>query len=85
MIEGVAKYVDKLEETIEYYNDYKKRLCQLIIVNCCYKIPYSSKRNLKSAVKKRIHFTTREMTALLKELQEIEVLVHDLKTERSQI
>lgn len=82
---AVAKYVDKLDNSIMYYDDYKKKLCQFIITNCCYAVPYSSKENFTNQVKKRIHFTAYEMTGLLKELQETEILVNNLKAERSQI
>lgn len=76
----IFEKVKKIKKDIEYYQDYKSKVCQLIITNCCYSKPYSSKKN-RNKVSQRIHFTAHEMTGLLTEIQDMGILVHELKKE----
>lgn len=61
-------------ENIEYYTSYKNSLCQFIIRNGTY--------NGGVKLKKRERINTEQMTKLLKEIQDIEVLIYKLKYER---
>ncbi len=74
--------VKSFDNDIKYFEDYKKRLCQFIINNCCYMVAYSSNKNVRKH-DNRIHITHYEMTGLLKEIQSIEISIHNLKINRS--
>lgn len=70
--------VERHLEDIKYYNDYKHKLVQFIIVHACYEHSYSSSQNIRK-VPKRIHITHGEMLGLLKEIQRLEILTYKLK------
>ena len=76
------RLVKSFNEDIKYFEDYKKRLCQFIINNCCYMVAYSSNKNIRKH-DNRIHITHNEMTGLLKEIQNIEISIYNLKLNRS--
>ena len=78
------RLVKSFNEDIKYFEDYKKRLCQFIINNCCYMVAYSSNKNIRKH-DNRIHITHNEMTGLLKEIQNIEISIYNLKLNRNQI
>ena len=61
-------------ENIEYYTNYKNALCQFIIRNGTY--------NGGVKLKKRERINTEQMTKLLKEIQDIEILIYKLKYEK---
>ena len=64
-------------DDIYYYEDYKNKLCQFIINGTKCTRPYGKQNN--KSFKKKIHLTNREMLGLLKEIQEINILVYNLK------
>jgi hypothetical protein len=62
---------EEVEETIEYYNTYKKNLVQFIIHSCSY-----------SETKKtwgRVRLNANEILEIQKEISRIEILIYDLK------
>jgi hypothetical protein len=61
-------------ESIEYYTNYKNALCQFVIINGS----YDSGRKLHN----RERINTQDMTRLLKEIQDIEILIYKLKYEK---
>jgi hypothetical protein len=61
----------KRKEDIEYYDNYKKSLCQFIIINSCY---VSNGKYYG-----RIHINHHEMFNILKEIQRLEILIYELK------
>ncbi len=63
--------LNQIEKHIEYYKDYKKRLCQFIIHNCTYV------NNGK--LHQRINLSADQMLRLLKEIQNIERHVFKLE------
>ncbi len=61
---------------IEYFTDYKNKLCQFIICNACYTAPYYRANG-------RIKINSEEMLGLLKEIQLIQK--HIIKLEMKNI
>jgi len=78
------RLVKNFDDDIEYFEDYKKKLCQFIIINSCYYRAYSSNENIRK-LDNRIHITHNEMIGLLKEIQEVEITIYNLKLNRNQI
>jgi hypothetical protein len=64
-----------IEEEIEYFKDYKKRLYQFVICNACYTKGYRPY--------KRITIDAHEMLELLKEISRIELYIYKLKIQFS--
>ena len=63
-----------LEQDIKYYDNYKKKLCQFIIINSCYVA--------NGKYHGRIHITHPQMLNILKEIQRLEILIYELKNGR---
>ncbi len=61
-------------ENIEYYTNYKNSLCQFIIRNGSYK--------KNSNLHNRERIVPEDMAKLLKEIQDIEILIYKLKHEK---
>ena len=61
----------KLEEEIEYYNSYKKKLVQFIIHSCSYAKQTNTMR--------RVRLTANEILDIIKEISAIEILIYDLE------
>jgi uncharacterized protein len=61
-------------ENIEYYTNYKNSLCQFIIRNGS----YQKNSNLHN----RERIVPEDMAKLLKEIQDIEILIYKLKHEK---
>lgn len=61
-------------ENIEYYTNYKNSLCQFIIRNGS----YEKKTNLHN----RQRIEPNDMARILKEIQDIEILIYKLKYEK---
>ena len=80
-----TEFIKNLNNDIEYFDDYKKRLIQFIITNCCYSVPYSSKDNYIGKIKKRLHFTPQEMLDIIKEILMLELKINKLKSNKKQI
>tara|TARA_R100001510_G_C7656742_1_gene217099 strand:+ start:5500 stop:5760 length:261 start_codon:yes stop_codon:yes gene_type:complete len=72
-------------DDIDYYKDYQSKLCQFIIINCCYAKAYSSKKNYDNKIKNRLHITPPEMISLLKEILWLEVVIYKLKLKINKI
>jgi predicted metal-binding transcription factor (methanogenesis marker protein 9) len=61
-------------ENIEYYTEYKNNLCQFIIRNGSYK--------KSSNLHNRQRIVPEDMRKILKEIQDIEILIYKLKYEK---
>ncbi len=59
--------IKQLEADIEYYNDYKKRLCQFVIHNSSY--------DSNSKLHRRVRLKHHELLGILKEIQTVTVQV----------
>lgn len=59
--------IKQLEADIEYYNDYKKRLCQFVIHNSSY--------DSNSKLHRRVRLKHHELLGILKEIQNVTVQV----------
>ena len=59
--------IKQLEADIEYYNDYKKRLCQFAIHNSSY--------DSNSKLHRRVRLKHHELLGILKEIQTVTVQV----------
>ena len=55
--------IKQLEADIEYYNDYKKRLCQFVIHNSSY--------DSNSKLHRRVRLQHHQLLGILKEMQKI--------------
>jgi len=80
-----TEFIENLNNDIEYFDDYKKRLIQFIITNSCYSVPYSSKDNYIGKTKKRLHLTPHEMLDIIKEILMLELKINKLKSNKKQI
>ena len=80
-----TEFIENLNNDIEYFDDYKKRLIQFIITNSCYSVPYSSKDNYIGKTKKRLHLTPHEMLNIIKEILMLELKIDKLKSNKKQI
>jgi hypothetical protein len=67
----MSKGLAKKEKDIEYYENYKKSLCQFVIINSCYVA--------NGKYHGRIHLKHTEMLDILKEIQRLEILIYELK------
>jgi len=61
----------ELEEEIEYYNSYKKRLIQFIIHSCSYAKEFNTMG--------RVRLTANEVLDIIKEISVVEILIYDLE------
>tara|TARA_R110000751_G_scaffold30833_2_gene78571 strand:+ start:760 stop:1023 length:264 start_codon:yes stop_codon:yes gene_type:complete len=60
-----------LEDDIEYYENYKRQLCQFIIWNCSY--------NGSLIYHQRVRLNEDELLGMLKEINSMEKLIYELK------
>tara|TARA_R100000988_G_C3939108_1_gene135313 strand:+ start:89 stop:424 length:336 start_codon:yes stop_codon:yes gene_type:complete len=67
----MSKSLAEKEKDIEYYENYKKSLCQFVIINSCYVA--------NGKYHGRIHLKHTEMLDILKEIQRLEILIYELK------
>ena len=66
-----ATALKQKERDIEYYENYKKSLCQFIITNSCYVA--------NGKYHGRVHLKHADMLNLLKEIQRLEILIYEIK------
>jgi|TARA_B100000925_G_scaffold236289_1_gene184996 hypothetical protein len=67
----MSKNLKQKERDIEYYENYKKSLCQFIITNSCYVA--------NGKYHGRVHLKHADMLNLLKEIQRLEILIYEIK------
>jgi len=64
-----------IEQDIEYFKDYKKKLYQFIIANACYESGYR--------VLDRYKFNPHDMLQILKEISRVELHIYKLQIQFS--
>ena len=68
---GTEFQSNEIDDEIDYFSDYKKKLIQFLIVNTAYKKGYS--RNVRTVL------NAGQMTSIYKEISRIEIFIYDLK------